>query len=60
MDALVFSKFLLLNDTMSKFKRKEDSILEYVDINEHEGQNVGLYDTVITRDEYESTFENED
>ncbi len=56
----MFSKFLLLNDTMSKFKRKEDSILEYVDINEHEGQNVGLYDTVITRDEYESTFENED
>jgi hypothetical protein len=36
------------------------SSLEYVGINRHEGQNVGLYDTVITRDEYESTFENED
>jgi hypothetical protein len=50
----------LMNDAVYKFKRYEDSSLEYVGINKHEGQNVGLYDTVITRDEYESTFENED
>jgi hypothetical protein len=50
----------LMNDAVYKFKRYEDSSLEYVGINRHEGQNVGLYDTVITRDEYESTFENED
>jgi hypothetical protein len=49
-----------MNDAVYKFKRYEDSSLEYVGINKHEGQNVGLYDTVITRDEYESTFENED
>jgi hypothetical protein len=50
----------LMNDAVYKFKRYEDSSLEYVGINRHEGQNVGLYDTVISRDEYESTFENED
>ncbi len=50
----------LMNDAVYKFKRYEDSSLEYVGINKHEGQNVGLYDTVITRNEYESTFENED
>ena len=50
----------LMNDAVYKFKRYEDSSLEYVGINKHDGQNVGLYDTVITRDEYESTFENED
>jgi hypothetical protein len=50
----------LMNDAVYKFKRYEDSSLEYVGINKHEGQNVGLYDTVITRDEFESTFENED
>ena len=50
----------LMNDAVYKFKRYEDSSLEYVGINKHEGQNVGLYDTVITRNEFESTFENED
>lgn len=50
----------LMNDAVYKFKRYEDSSLEYVGINKHEGQNEGLYDTVITRDKYESTFENED
>jgi hypothetical protein len=49
----------LMNDAVYKFKRYEDSSLEYVGINRHEGQNVGLFDTVITRDEFETTFENE-
>jgi hypothetical protein len=50
----------LMNDAVYKFKRYEDSSLEYVGINRHIGENVGLFDTVISRDEYESTFENED
>jgi hypothetical protein len=50
----------LMNDAVYKFKRYEDSSLEYVGINRHSGENVGLFDTVISRDEYESTFENED
>jgi len=42
-----------------KFKRYEDSSLEYVGINRHLGENVGLYDTVLSRKEYEKTIENE-
>lgn len=37
----------LMNDAIYKFKRYEDSSLEYVGINKHEGQKIGLYDTVI-------------
>ncbi|MEI8192396.1 MAG: GIY-YIG nuclease family protein [Flavobacteriia bacterium] len=50
----------LMNDAVYKFKRYEDSSLEYVGINRHSGENVGLFDTVISREEYESTFENEE
>lgn len=42
----------LMNDAIYKFKRYEDASLEYIGINRHEGQSVGLYDTVITNDEY--------
>ena len=48
----------LMNDAVYKFKRYEDSSLEYIGINKHEGEDVGLYDTVITSKEYEETFEN--
>jgi hypothetical protein len=49
----------LMNDAVYKFKRYEDASLEYVGINKHEGEDVGLWSTSITRDEYERTFENE-
>lgn len=42
----------LMNDAIYKFKRYEDASLEYIGINRHEGDAVGLYDTVITYDEY--------
>lgn len=42
----------LMNDAIYKFKRYEDASLEYIGINRHEGDSVGLYDTVITNDEY--------
>ena len=42
----------LMNDAIYKFKRYEDASLEYIGINRHEGDAVGLYDTVITNDEY--------
>jgi hypothetical protein len=38
----------LMNDAVYKFKRYEDSSLEYIGINKHEGENIGLYDTVIS------------
>jgi len=43
----------LMNDAVYKFKRYEDSSLEYVGINKHEGEDVGLWDTVIKRSDFE-------
>ena len=48
----------LLNDAVYKFKRYEDASLEYVGINKHAGQDIGLYDTVLSRKDYEESFEN--
>ncbi len=42
----------LMNDAVYKFKRYEDASLEYVGINKHTGDEVGLYDTVIGAEEY--------
>src|SRR5437870_10353101 len=47
----------LMNDAVYKFKRYEDSSLSYTGINKHEGEDVGLYDTVITRKDAEKVFE---
>lgn len=41
----------LMNDAIYKFKRYEDSSLNYTGINKHEGEDIGLYDTVIKRDD---------
>jgi hypothetical protein len=49
----------LMNDAVYKFKRYEDASLEYTGINRHEGQAVGGYDTVLSRDDYNKTFVNE-
>lgn len=49
----------LLNDAVYKFKRYEDSSLSYTGINKHEGEDIGLYDTVLSRSDYEATFMNE-
>ncbi|MDR2733580.1 MAG: GIY-YIG nuclease family protein [Spirochaetota bacterium] len=38
----------LMNDAVYKFKRYEDSSLEYTGINRHEGEDIGLYDTSIS------------
>ncbi len=37
----------LMNDAVYKFKRYEDTSLSYTGINKHEGEDVGLYDTVL-------------
>lgn len=49
----------LMNDAVYKFKRYEDASLEYIGINKHEGDDIGLYDTVISRKDYEKSFINE-
>ena len=48
----------LMNDAVYKFKRYEDSSLIYTGINKHEGEDIGLYDTVITRKDALKVFEN--
>jgi hypothetical protein len=49
----------LMNDAVYKFKRYEDASLSYTGINKHEGEDVGLYDTVLSRNDYQATFVNE-
>ena len=48
----------LMNDAVYKFKRYEDASLSYTGINKHEGEEVGLYDTVLSQSDYQSTFVN--
>jgi len=50
----------LMNDAVYKFKRYEDASLEYTGINKHEGEDIGLFSTVLSRKDYERTFVNED
>lgn len=48
----------LMNDAVYKFKRYEDASLVYTGINKHEGEDVGLYNTVLSREDYQSIFVN--
>jgi len=43
----------LMNDAVYKFKRYEDPSLVYTGINRREGEGIGLYDTVMRREEYD-------
>jgi hypothetical protein len=43
-----------MNDAVYKFKRYEDASLIYTGIDKHTGENVGLYNTVISREDYEA------
>ena len=49
----------LMNDAIFKFKRYEDSSLSYTGINRHVGEDIGGWDTVIKREEYERLFYNQ-
>jgi hypothetical protein len=42
----------LMNDAVYKFKRYEDASLSYTGINMHSGEDVGLFDTTISSDEF--------
>jgi len=42
----------LMNDAVYKFKRYEDASLVYTGIDKHEGEKIGLYDTVISQKEH--------
>lgn len=49
----------LMNDAIYKFKRYEDASLSYTGVNRHEGEDVGLWDTVIKREEFDALFVNQ-
>lgn len=49
----------LMNDAVYKFKRYEDASLEYTGINKHAGEGIGLFDTVLSREDYNQSFVNE-
>lgn len=49
----------LMNDAVYKFKRYEDASLSYTGINRHEGKDIGLFDTVISRKDDSGTFFNQ-
>ena len=49
----------LMNQAIFSFKRYEDSSLSYTGIDKHEGKDVGGWDTVIKRAEYEKMFYNQ-
>jgi hypothetical protein len=38
-------------------KRYEDSSPSYTGINKHEGEDIGLYDTVLTRTDAQKVFD---
>ncbi len=42
----------LMNDAVYKFKRYEDASLSYTGINKHSGEDIGLFDTTISSDEF--------
>ena len=43
----------LMNDAVYKFKRYEDASLSYTGIDRHAGESIGLYSTVLTRQDYD-------
>lgn len=49
----------LMNDAVYKFKRYEDASLVYAGINKHEGEDIGLYDTVLKARDYQKIAESQ-
>ncbi|MBQ8900618.1 MAG: hypothetical protein IJY72_06670, partial [Akkermansia sp.] len=49
----------LMNDAIFMFKRYEDSSLSYTGVDKHAGKDIGGWDTVIKRAEYDQLFYNQ-
>ena len=49
----------LMNDAIFKFKRYEDASLSYTGVDKHAGEDVGGWDTVVRREEYQKLFYNQ-
>jgi hypothetical protein len=46
----------LMNDAVWKFRRYEDSSLRYMGVSRHKRLDVGLFDTVLTEEDFQATF----
>lgn len=44
----------VMNQAVYNFKRYEDASLSYTGIDRHEDESIGLFDTVLTREDYEA------
>jgi hypothetical protein len=47
----------LMNDAVWKFRRYEDTSLQYMGVNRHAGLEVGLWDTALSEEDFQMTFE---
>jgi hypothetical protein len=47
----------LMNDAIYKFKRYEDPSLIYTGVCRHEGEDIGLFDTALSAEDFRATFE---
>jgi hypothetical protein len=47
----------LMNDAVYKFRRYEDASLAYMGVRRHKGLDVGLWDTALSEEDFEATFE---
>lgn len=46
----------LMNDAIFKFRRYENASLEYTGINRHEGEKVGGWSTIVSRDDLDAIY----
>jgi hypothetical protein len=46
----------LMNDAVWKFRRYEDASLRYMGVSRHKKMDVGLFDTVLTEEDFQATF----
>lgn len=47
----------LMNDAVWKFRRYEDASLRYMGVSRHKGLDTGLWDTALTEEDFQATFE---
>lgn len=49
----------LMNDAIYKFRRYEDPSLAYTGVIKHKAEDIGLWETTLSHDDYKQTFVNE-
>jgi hypothetical protein len=47
----------LMNDAVWKFRRYEDASLRYMGVSKHKSLDMGLWDTALTEEDFQATFD---